>query len=106
MSSGKTNELVPYTEKASRLELIIRFFYGIVIGIVYSLWGIWISIVTFLHFWYTLFLGRRSPTFYRHTRRFINANAYVQYYLSFLTDSRPTLTPDMIFYYKAIRHEL
>jgi len=73
MEENKLIELAPYTEKASRLELIVRWFYGIVIGIVYWFWGIWVGICTFLHFWYILFLGRRSPTFFKHTRRYINA---------------------------------
>jgi len=100
VSLTEAKELAPYTERASRLELVIRWFYGIVIGVVYWLWGIWIAICMFLHFWYILFLGRRSPTLYRHTRRYVNATVYVASYLMYLTDSRPTLTPNIILYWK------
>ena len=102
LSSSNLRELAPYVEGASRIELIVRWFYGIVIGIVFWLWGIWISIVTFIHFFYILFLGRRSPTLYNYTRRFINATAYVSSYLEYLTDDRPNLTPNIIFYFKDV----
>ncbi len=99
---SEPTELAPYTEKASRLELIVRWFYGIAIGIVFWLWGIWISIVHFCHFWYILISGRRSPTLYRHTRRYVNAGAYVASYQLYLTDKRPTLTPNVILFYKQV----
>ena len=102
MSPEKIQELWPYYEKASRLELIIRWFYGILIAIVYWIWGIWISIVMFLHFFYILLLGRRSPTFYEHTRRYVNAITIMNYYLMYLTDERPTLTPDTILHYEKV----
>lgn len=105
MDSSETKELWPYAEKAARVELIIRFFYGIIVGIIFWLWGLWASIATFLHFWYILILGRRSPTLYRHTRRYLNATAYVNYYLMFLTDSRPDLTPNIILHYTEAQPE-
>ncbi|MEM3507029.1 MAG: DUF4389 domain-containing protein [Candidatus Bathyarchaeia archaeon] len=103
MSTDEYIELAPYSEKASRLELIIRWAYGIAIGIVYWLWSIWAGICVFLHFWYILFLGHRSKTFYRHTRRYVNALPYINSYLNFLTDARPTLIPNIILYYKEVR---
>jgi hypothetical protein len=37
MEVPETFEMAPYVEKASRLELIIRWLYGIVIGILFYL---------------------------------------------------------------------
>ena len=97
-SSSEVQELAPYVEKASRVELIVRWLYGIVIGFVIAVWQFWNSLCVSIHFWYILILGRRSPYFYRQTRRYIAALAYLSAYLSYLTDSRPQLTPNMILY--------
>ena len=86
MSSKEFKELAPYDQKASRIELIIRWLYGIIINIIFWIWGIFIGIINFIHFWYILILGRRSLTIYKHTRRYITALAYVESYLMFLTD--------------------
>jgi hypothetical protein len=96
--SSEVQELAPYIEKASRVELVVRWLYGIVIGFVLAVWQFWNSICVSIQFWYILILGRRSPYFYRQTRRYIAALAYASAYLSFLTDSRPQLTPNMILY--------
>jgi hypothetical protein len=96
--SEEVRELAPYIEKASRVELIVRWLYGIVIGFVLAVWQFWNSICVSIHFWYILILGRRSPYFYRQTRRYIAALAYASAYLSYLTDSRPQLTPNIILY--------
>ncbi len=96
--SSEVQELAPYVEKASRVELIVRWLYGIVIGFVIAVWQFWNSLCVSIHFWYILILGRRSSYFYRQTRRYIAALAYASSYLSYLTDSRPQLTPNMILY--------
>ena len=96
--SSEVQELAPYTEKASRVELIVRWLYGIVIGFVLAAWQFWNNICVIIHFWHILILGRRSSYFYRQTRRYIAALAYLSAYLSYLTDSRPQLTPNMILY--------
>ena len=91
-------EMAPYTEKASRVELLVRILYGIVIGFVLAAWHLWNDICVSIQFWYILILGRRSSYFYRQTRRYIAAVAYTSSYLSYLTDSRPQLTPDKTLY--------
>jgi hypothetical protein len=98
VSSSDVQELAPYIEKASRVELIVRWLYGIVIEFVFAFWGLWSSICGSIQFLYILFTGRRSPYFYRQVRRYIAAVAYVSSYLAYLTDSRPQLTPDKILY--------
>lgn len=100
MGSAETFEMAPYVEKASRLELIIRWLYGIVIGILYYLWGIYISILGFLQFWHILIFGRRGARLYGSTRRYLAASTHVSAYLLFLTDARPELTPDLSVFFK------
>ncbi len=102
MGSKEIKELAPFIKKASRLELIIRWIYGIAIAIVFWIWGIFIGIINFIHFWHILFLGRRHSTIYKHTRRYIAATAYVESYLMFLTDIRPSLTPNVVFFFKEV----
>jgi hypothetical protein len=102
MEASETFDMAPYVEKASRLELIIRWLYGIVIGILYYLWAIYISIVEFLQFWHILIFGRRGLRLYRSTRRYVAAYTHVSAYLTFLTDTRPELTPDLTVFFKRI----
>ncbi len=102
MEGSETFEMAPYVEKASRLELIVRWFYGIVIGVVFYLWAIYISIIEFLQFFHILIFGRRGARLYRSTKRYVAASAYVSAYLMFLTDARPELTPDLSILFKKI----
>jgi hypothetical protein len=102
MDTSETFEMAPYVEKASRLELIIRWLYGIVIGILYYFWAIYISIIEFLQFWHILIFGRRGVRLYRSTRRYVAAYTHVSAYLTFLTDARPELTPDMTVFFKKV----
>ena len=100
MSGSDMFEMAPFVEKASRLELIIRWLYGIIIGLLFWLWGIYASILEFLQFWHILIFGRRGARLYRSTRRFLAASTLVSAYLMFLTDERPELTPDLLVFFK------
>jgi hypothetical protein len=100
MSSEEIYEMAPYVEKASRVELVVRWFYGIAIGIVYYFWAIYVGIVEFLQFFHILIFGRRGSGLYRSTRRFVAAQVNAHAYLAFLTDQRPELTPDLLVFLK------
>jgi len=105
MSSSDSFEMAPYVEKASRAELIMRWLYGFVIGILYYLWALYIAVIEALQFFHILIFGRRGMRLYQSTRRFVAAQTHVQAYLSFLTDQRPELTPDLTVFFKDISHE-
>lgn len=105
MASSETFEMAPYAEKASRLELIIRWLYGIVIGILYQLWGLYVYVLYVLQFFHILIFGRRGARLYRSTRRYLAASTHVSSYLLFLTDQRPELTPDLMVYFKRLQPE-
>jgi hypothetical protein len=100
MASQETFEMAPFVEKASRLELIIRWVYGIVIQIIYGLWGIFIAAIHFLQFFHILIFGRRGARLYKYSRRYLTATTYVSAYLMFLTDERPELIPDLLAYFR------
>lgn len=79
---------VPFAEKVSRL-FIFRFLW------VYILWipaipiAIWVGIVTFVHFWYMLILGKRHQGMWTHAVRMLKWVTNWQSYLSAYTDARP-----------------
>jgi hypothetical protein len=101
VASEEMFEMAPFVEKASRVELVVRWIYSIIIGFLYGLWGAFIVyIVNVLQFFHILIYGRRGAGLYRHARRFIAAYANAQAYLIFLTDQRPELTPDLLVFFK------
>lgn len=103
VASSETFEMAPYVEKASRLELLVRLFYAIIISVVYGLWGIFVGIIQFLLFFHILILGRKGARLYRYSRQYLAAYTYVNAYLMFLTDQRPELTPDLMVFFKNVR---
>ena len=100
MTASDAFEMAPFVEKASRLELIVRWIYGIIIGFLFYLWGIYVSILEFLQFWHILIFGRRGARLYRSTKRYLAASTHVSAYLLYLTDERPELTPDFLVFFK------
>jgi hypothetical protein len=101
VASEEIFEMAPFVKKASRVELVVRWIYGILIGFLYGLWGAFIVyIINVLQFFHILIYGRRGSGLYRHARRFIAAYANAQAYLIFLTDQRPELTPDYLVFFK------
>lgn len=101
VASEEIFEMAPFVEKASRVELVVRWIYGILLGFVYGLWGAFIVyIVNVLQFFHILIYGRRGVGLYRLARRYVAAYANAQAYLIFLTDQRPELTPDLLVFFK------
>ena len=106
MGSEEIYEMAPYVEKASRVELIVRWGYGIAIGFIYYFWAIYVGIVEFLQFFHILIFGRRGSGLYLSTRRYVAAQANAQAYLAYLTDQRPELTPDLLVFLKKAPKEV
>src|SRR3989304_1346155 len=94
MTASDAFEMAPFVEKASRLELIVRWLYGIIIG------GFSLPFPHFLQFWHILIFGRRGERLYRSTRRYLAASTHVAAYLLYLTEDRPELTPDFLVFFK------
>jgi hypothetical protein len=84
---------VPYEKKISRL-FIFRFLWMFIEMWVIWIWGMWIGIIAFLHFWYMLILGRRHKGLWKRKVRFMRHIAKWTSYLHNTTDRRPDFIED------------
>jgi len=88
------NITVTSAEKASRLELFIRFVYGTILAIILCILGIFVSIAIVIQWFYMLFLGKRQ----KEMQKFINAwlilLCQLHFYCNLSTDERPPLFPE------------
>ena len=105
MESSDLYEMSPYVEKASRVELVVRWIYGIAIGIIFYFWAIYVGVVEFIQFFHILIFGRRGLRLYRATLRFLAAYTNAHAYLGFLSDQRPELTPNLTVYFRKASSE-
>lgn len=84
---------VPFEEKASRLEAIIRIFYGIVLVIIFVLWSIPVCLAAGLQWLNILILGKRNQSLYNFMAGFFRFSIRVQgYLLNEFTDVRPPIS--------------
>jgi hypothetical protein len=79
---------VPYRETISRL-FIFRGLWGFIVMWPMIVWGIWISIISFLHFWYMLILGKRHEGLWDRQIRFYTYVLRWKSYFQYLVDKRP-----------------
>lgn len=98
-------ELFEYERSASRLELFIRIFYAIPVGIILFFYSIIASICLFIQWWVILILGRRSKglngIIQGYTKYYVNIISY----FSYLTDKRPGIGPKRVKFYESILEE-
>ena len=79
--------------KASRLEVIIRIFYGLVTAIILGIFMIVGYILIAINFWTCLLLARRiAPKF---LASLVAQGAKLMAYMFYVTDERPPLVPEM-----------
>jgi hypothetical protein len=84
---------VDFEKSASRLEvLIIRWLYGIVLGIVAEIWGFIASIVLFFQWLYILILGKRNQSMHDFVAGYFRFYTRMVGYLYLLTDQRPPIS--------------
>ncbi len=81
---------VPYREEVSRL-FIFRFLWVFPLMFVLWIWIIWIGIVTFLQFFYMLFMGKRQAWLWEHMVMLFRYSTRWNSYLNLLTDKRPLM---------------
>jgi len=79
---------IPWREKISRL-FIFRPLWMIIVMWVFWVWSIWIGLITFVHFWYMLVLGKKNKMLWGKTVRFFRAQTKWNAYLQMMTDKRP-----------------
>jgi uncharacterized membrane protein len=86
---------IKYIPRASRLELIIRFIWTILAGIVLMVFGL-IAVVCFVLQWlYILFTGKRSRSLHVLIKTYVIQKYKVEAYFSLLTDERPPIVPEL-----------
>ena len=80
-------------EKASRVELIIRFFYLIPLIIVLMILNIMATIGIVVNFFTSLILGKRIAALSKFVDMYIRYTTKVSAY-AYLTDERPPIMPE------------
>ena len=83
-----------FERDSKRVELLIRIFYGFVLSLIASVWGMVASLIVFLEWFYMLFTTKKNFGLWEFSVRFINFYMRVSAYISILTDERPPLTGD------------
>jgi DNA-directed RNA polymerase subunit RPC12/RpoP len=82
-----------YEENASRVELIVRIFYSIVLLIVLSLYGIVSGICYYIQWILILILGKRFESINNIIVGYIKYNIQILSYVNLITDERPGIGP-------------
>ena len=96
------NELFKYEEEASRIELFVRIFYAIPVGLILFFYGILAGILLGLQWLVILFLGRRSNGFNEFIKGYLEYNIHLISYFSLMTDKRPGISPKKVEIYEVI----
>ena len=90
---GSQRQLFSFEHDASRLELLIRIIYWILIGIVAAVYGIIASICLFVQWFHILILGRRNEGLSNFAKGYLEYMVHVMSYTYIMTDRRPDILP-------------
>ena len=80
-------------EQASRLELIVRFIWGTIVGFVLGLIGIVAAVALVIQWFHILFLGKRQAGLQRFVNAYGVAISQLKFYWLLSTDERPPVFP-------------
>jgi hypothetical protein len=86
-------QLFTYEHDASRLELLIRIVYWILISIVSCVYGIIAVICLFIQWFCILILGRRSEGLSNFAKGYLEYLVHVMSYVYIMSDKRPNILP-------------
>jgi hypothetical protein len=90
---GSPRQLFTFKQNASRLELLIRIVYWILISIVAAIYGILAFICLFIQWFYVLILGRRQEALSNFAKGYLEYMVHVMSYTYIMTDKRPDIMP-------------
>lgn len=90
--TGQT-QLFVFEHDASRLELLIRIVYWILIGIVAWIYGIIAGICLIIQWFHILVLGRRNEGLSNFAKGYLEYIVHVMGYVYIMTDKRPDIFP-------------
>lgn len=93
-------QLFLYEHDASRLELLIRIVYWILIGIVLWVYGIISCICLIIQWFCILILGRRIEGLSNFVKGYLEYMVHVMPYMYFMTDRRPGILPEKVRVYE------
>ena len=96
MTDGTTPapvQLFTYVHDASRLELLVRIVYWILIGIVVWVYGILAFICLFIQWFHILILGRRNEGLSNFAKGYLEYLVHVMNYVYIINDKRPGILP-------------
>jgi hypothetical protein len=82
-----------YEHDASRIELLVRIVYWILIGIVMWIYGMIACICLVIQWFCILIFGCRIEALSEITRGYLEYYVHVMPYLYFMTDARPDILP-------------
>jgi len=86
-------QLFIFEQNASRLELLIRIAYWIIIGIVAWVYGFIAFICLFVQWFHILILGRRNQALSDIAKGYLEYMVHVMSYMYIMTDRRPDILP-------------
>lgn len=86
-------QLFTYVHDASRLELLIRIVYWILIAIVAWIYGIIAFICLVIQWFCILILGRRSEGLSNFAKGYLEYLVHVMSYVYIMSDKRPNILP-------------
>jgi hypothetical protein len=90
---GSPKQLFTFENNADRLELLIRIFYWILIGIVAAVYGIIATICLFIQWFHILLLGQRNEVLSDFAKGYLEYMVHVMGYTYIMTDKRPDILP-------------
>jgi hypothetical protein len=91
--TGTKTQLFVYEQEASRMELLIRILYWILIGIVLWVYGMIAFICLFVQWFHVLILGSRNEWLSNFAKGYLEYQVNVMGYTYIMTDKRPDIFP-------------
>jgi hypothetical protein len=92
-STDTKKQLFLFEQDASRLELLVRILYWILIGIVLWIYGMIAFICLFIQWFHILILGSRNEWLSNFARGYLEYLVDVMSYTYIMTDKRPEIFP-------------
>ena len=102
MTEDLKRQLFAFEHDASRLELLIRILYWVLIGIVMWVYGIIAFICLFIQWFHILILGRRNEPLSNFAKGYLEYMVYVMGYMYIMTDKRPAIMPISVRIYEEV----
>jgi len=97
---AEQKQLFTFEHDASRLELLIRFVYWILIGIVLWVYGLITVICLIIQWFHILILGRRNEGLSNFAKGYLEYLVHVMNYTYIVSDKRPGILPESVRIYE------